>query len=170
MALTFFLKGLWIPFSEHLWRYGRDSNPRPPAWQAGILTSWTTTPYWEQSLVWTSLRFPDCAAKIMAFSNAQSFHAKFLEKKSQERGACVQFKRNASHANPYLQFENEWFNSQLRPVRKHSSLSRCPHSFFRLSTGLALAERQFWNVTVIKVMAKTATNAIANTHQRIGVR
>ena len=25
-------------------RYGRDSNPRPPAWQAGILTSWTTTP------------------------------------------------------------------------------------------------------------------------------
>ena len=26
-------------------RYGRDSNPRPPAWQAGILTSWTTTPF-----------------------------------------------------------------------------------------------------------------------------
>ena len=26
------------------WRNGRDSNPRPPAWQAGILTSWTTTP------------------------------------------------------------------------------------------------------------------------------
>ena len=25
-------------------RYGRDSNPRPPAWQAGILTNWTTTP------------------------------------------------------------------------------------------------------------------------------
>ena len=28
-------------------RYGRDSNPRPPAWQAGILTSWTTTPFWD---------------------------------------------------------------------------------------------------------------------------
>ena len=26
------------------WRSGRDSNPRPPAWQAGILTNWTTTP------------------------------------------------------------------------------------------------------------------------------
>ena len=25
-------------------RCGRDSNPRPPAWQAGILTSWTTAP------------------------------------------------------------------------------------------------------------------------------
>ena len=26
------------------WRSGRDSNPRPPAWQAGILTNWTTGP------------------------------------------------------------------------------------------------------------------------------
>ena len=25
-------------------RCGRDSNPRPPAWQADILTSWTTAP------------------------------------------------------------------------------------------------------------------------------
>ena len=33
------------------WRPGRDSNPRPPAWQAGILTSWTTRPHfkwWDQ--------------------------------------------------------------------------------------------------------------------------
>ena len=27
------------------WRNGRGSNPRPPAWQAGILTSWTTAPH-----------------------------------------------------------------------------------------------------------------------------
>ena len=27
-----------------LLRSGRDSNPRPPAWQAGILTNWTTRP------------------------------------------------------------------------------------------------------------------------------
>ena len=27
-----------------LLRCGRDSNSRPPAWQAGILTSWTTAP------------------------------------------------------------------------------------------------------------------------------
>ena len=26
------------------WRSRRDSNPRPPAWQAGVLTSWTTGP------------------------------------------------------------------------------------------------------------------------------
>ena len=26
------------------WRSGRDSNPRPPPWQGGILTSWTTRP------------------------------------------------------------------------------------------------------------------------------
>ena len=25
-------------------RSGRDSNPRPPAWQAGVLTNWTTGP------------------------------------------------------------------------------------------------------------------------------
>ena len=27
------------------WRPGRDSNPRPLAWQASVLTSWTTRPY-----------------------------------------------------------------------------------------------------------------------------
>ena len=27
-----------------IWRLGRGSNPRPPAWQAGILTNWTTEP------------------------------------------------------------------------------------------------------------------------------
>ena len=35
----------------YFWRPGRDSNPRPPAWQAGILTSWTTRPHfkwWDQ--------------------------------------------------------------------------------------------------------------------------
>ena len=26
------------------WRSGRGSNPRPPAWQAGVLTIWTTGP------------------------------------------------------------------------------------------------------------------------------
>ena len=45
--LMFFLskvliKKPWI--APRFLRYGRDSNPRPPAWQAGILTSWTTTP------------------------------------------------------------------------------------------------------------------------------
>ena len=33
------------PFKILKWRSGRDSNPRPPAWQAGILTNWTTGPY-----------------------------------------------------------------------------------------------------------------------------
>ena len=29
---------------NHYWRSGRDSNPRPPPWQGGILTNWTTRP------------------------------------------------------------------------------------------------------------------------------
>ena len=33
-----------ILFRKQNWRSGRDSNPRPPAWQAGILTNWTTAP------------------------------------------------------------------------------------------------------------------------------
>ena len=28
------------------WRSGTGSNRRPPAWQAGILTNWTTGPWW----------------------------------------------------------------------------------------------------------------------------
>ena len=28
------------------WRSGRDSNSRPPQWQCGILTNWTTGPFW----------------------------------------------------------------------------------------------------------------------------
>ena len=34
-------------FLSKVLRYGRDSNPRPPAWQAGILTNWTTTPLFD---------------------------------------------------------------------------------------------------------------------------
>ena len=29
-----------------IWRRRWGSNPRPPAWQAGILTNWTTAPHW----------------------------------------------------------------------------------------------------------------------------
>ena len=32
-------------FSVFIRRCGRDSNPRPQAWQACILTSWTTAPF-----------------------------------------------------------------------------------------------------------------------------
>ena len=28
------------------WRPGWDSNPRPPPWQGGVLTNWTTKPKW----------------------------------------------------------------------------------------------------------------------------
>ena len=35
-----FQRGLFIYL-----RTGRDSNPRPPPWQGGILTSWTTNPF-----------------------------------------------------------------------------------------------------------------------------
>ena len=49
-APTNFFVSAW--FSE---RYGRDSNPRPPAWQAGILTSWTTTPMSKSSFAATKI-------------------------------------------------------------------------------------------------------------------
>ena len=43
-------------------RNGRDSNPRPPAWQAGILTSWTTTPFFVSLLllVWSGTKVEEC--------------------------------------------------------------------------------------------------------------
>ena len=44
------------------------------------------------------------------------------------------------------------------------------YSLLRLSTGLALAARQFLNVTVKNGIAATATKASAKIHQRIGVR
>ena len=31
-------------YSLRNWRLGWGSNPRPPAWQAGVLTNWTTEP------------------------------------------------------------------------------------------------------------------------------
>ena len=35
----------WATEAIHYkWRSGRDSNSRPPTWQAGILTNWTTGP------------------------------------------------------------------------------------------------------------------------------
>ena len=35
-------------------RYGRDSNPRPSAWQADILTNWTTRPFGCGRRIWTN--------------------------------------------------------------------------------------------------------------------
>ena len=35
----------FLIFSVFIRRCGRDSNPRPQAWQACILTSWTTAPF-----------------------------------------------------------------------------------------------------------------------------
>ena len=48
------------------WRSGWGSNPRPPAWQAGILTIWTTGPFikwWTQqgSNLWP----PACKADAL---------------------------------------------------------------------------------------------------------
>ena len=54
-------------FERLFWRRcGRDSNPRPPAWQAGILTSWTTAPCDFAS--GTSCRFLECGCKDRQFS------------------------------------------------------------------------------------------------------
>ena len=44
------IKRVWyrgFPFSRPfgIWRWLRDLNPWPPAWQAGILTNWTKPPF-----------------------------------------------------------------------------------------------------------------------------
>ena len=41
-------------FTKVCMRSGRDSNSRPPAWQAGILTNWTTRPICKTRLNRTS--------------------------------------------------------------------------------------------------------------------
>ena len=58
-------------------RYGRDSNPRPPAWQAGILTSWTTTPL---SLSWLIKYLSQLRCKDSTFfCNNQTFYELFSQ-------------------------------------------------------------------------------------------
>ena len=37
-------------FKGKIWRPGWGSNPRPLAWQASVLTSWTTRPYYNASV------------------------------------------------------------------------------------------------------------------------
>ena len=56
------------------WRSGRDSNPRPHAWQACILTSWTTEPFLHR----TTAVVLNCGAKIDSFS----YYAIFLDRKN----------------------------------------------------------------------------------------
>ena len=41
---SLFFENACIATSIFLWRPGRGSNPRPPAWQAGVLTICTTGP------------------------------------------------------------------------------------------------------------------------------
>lgn len=56
-------------FSSLLLRCGRDSNPRPLAWQASILTNWTTAPFFVHS--WTLVErhqlycFCECKVKSL---------------------------------------------------------------------------------------------------------
>ena len=57
-------KGLTFKGFGVLLRSGRDSNPRPHAWQACILTSWTTEPFLHQVTAVTL----KCGAKIDSFS------------------------------------------------------------------------------------------------------
>ena len=49
---------IWADSLEKNWRPGWGSNPRPLAWQASVLTNWTTGPnlWWEQqgSNLWPS--------------------------------------------------------------------------------------------------------------------
>ena len=57
-----------------IWRPGWGSNPRPLAWQASVLTSWTTGPYWWE-LQGSNLWHPACKADALpAELNSRLFH------------------------------------------------------------------------------------------------
>ena len=76
------------------WRRRRGSNPRPPAWQAGILTSWTTAPLWwklQGSNLWPS------ACKADALPAELSFHAVVFT------GALSQAQRDYKRTFPVCQ-------------------------------------------------------------------
>ena len=54
-------------------RCGRDSNSRPTAWQAGILTNWTTAP--------DSCSFSKAGAKVLLFFGLCKYFSDFFSKK-----------------------------------------------------------------------------------------
>ena len=56
------------------WRPRTDSNCRPPAWQAGVLTNWTTRPWWwglQGSNLWPSACKADALPAELC---SQNFH------------------------------------------------------------------------------------------------
>ena len=55
------------------WRERRDSNPRPLAWQASVLTNWTTPPNWRWCRVPESNWPPDDYKLDYVFLNTEQY-------------------------------------------------------------------------------------------------
>ena len=73
------------------WRPGRGSNPRPLAWQASVLTNWTTGPFWWE-LQGSNLWPPACKADALpAELNSQKpiFRHRRYEPESLCKWSCV---------------------------------------------------------------------------------
>ena len=66
-------KSLQKAFLKGFERCGRDSNPRPQAWQACILTSWTTAPVLSKATV-----FLNCGCKDTYFFSTSKFLLSFF--------------------------------------------------------------------------------------------
>ena len=67
-------------FLSKVLRYGRDSNPRPPAWQAGILTNWTTTPTFDSYRSRLRMQRYDYFLNLQAFWEKKSIFLVFSAK------------------------------------------------------------------------------------------
>ncbi len=88
--------GDWIqlPRAKTIWRERRDSNPRPPPWQGGALTSWATPPH-----LWQS---DGSINKIYGYANFFHFSKKYY---------------NLAHET-----EKKWFSWELLKKRLASYL------------------------------------------------
>ena len=85
----------WATEAYKKWRSGRDSNSRPPAWQAGILTSWTTRPLGCGRRIWTN------DLRVMSPTSYQTALSRDIWRRKRDlnpRGTCIPYR--FSRPNP----------------------------------------------------------------------
>ena len=120
--------------SNQEWRGGRGSNPRPPAWQADILTSWTTAPFCSDLCVFLKRGCKGTqkigTTKFFAYF-FYNFFTKFLRLKLLCRVLCLhdfmqvfEFHRNgteyqAQHNQSHSCNSQNCHNSHAERVHKH---------------------------------------------------
>ena len=113
------------------WRGRRDSNSRPPAWQAGTLTDWATTPH----LIWwakqdSNLWLPACKAGVLPLNYPPQSARKSIPAHSfSVNSARFHYRANASNITKHChdligKFHAQ--NNQLSIYKDSSLLMRLP--------------------------------------------